>query len=100
MICGRLATFPTSSEASNFRVRLSKTREGLVFTTTATQDRKIWSTRCRCYTPLFFLSLTSRLIKHLYSGLYYKSFTIIIYYCNDRGQYYKTKITVIIYDLA
>ena len=27
-------------------------------------------------------------------GLYYKSFTIIIYDRNDSGQYYKTKITV------
>ena len=24
------------------------------------------------------------------SGLYYKSFTIVIYDCNDSGQYYKT----------
>ncbi len=26
----------------------------------------------------------------LFCGLYYKSFTIIIYNCNDSGQYYKT----------
>jgi hypothetical protein len=25
-------------------------------------------------------------------GLYYKSFTIVIYYCNDSGLYYKTMI--------
>jgi hypothetical protein len=27
-------------------------------------------------------------------GLYYKSFTIVIYVCNDSGQYYKTAIYV------
>ncbi len=30
-------------------------------------------------------------------GLYYKSFTILIYDCNDSGQYYKTMITIVIY---
>ncbi len=33
-------------------------------------------------------------------GLYYKSFTIIIYNHNDRGQYYKTMIMIIIYDTS
>ncbi len=32
------------------------------------------------------------------SGLYYKCFTIVIYDCNDSGQYYKTTITIVIYD--
>ncbi len=27
-------------------------------------------------------------------GLYYKSFVVVIYNCNDSGQYYKTMITV------
>jgi hypothetical protein len=31
-------------------------------------------------------------------GLYYKSLTIVIYDCNDSGQYYKTMITIVIYD--
>ncbi len=31
-------------------------------------------------------------------GLYYKCFTIIIYNCNDSGQYYKTTITIVIDD--
>jgi hypothetical protein len=31
-------------------------------------------------------------------GLYYKCFTIIIYNRNDIGQYYKTRITIIIDD--
>ncbi len=31
-------------------------------------------------------------------GLYYKCFTVVIYYCNDSGQYYKTSITIAIYD--
>ncbi len=31
-------------------------------------------------------------------GLYYKCFTIVIYDCNDSGQYYKTGITIIIDD--
>jgi hypothetical protein len=31
-------------------------------------------------------------------GLYYISFTIVIYNCNDSGQYYKITITIIIYD--
>jgi hypothetical protein len=30
------------------------------------------------------------------SGLYYKQVTIVIYDRNDSGQYYKTKITIII----
>ncbi len=34
------------------------------------------------------------------SGLYYKSFMIVIYYRNDSGQYYKTVITIIIYDTS
>jgi hypothetical protein len=29
------------------------------------------------------------------SGLYYKSFTIVIYNCNDSSQYYKTIITIV-----
>ncbi len=29
------------------------------------------------------------------SGLYYKSFTIIIYNCNDSIQYYKTMIMIL-----
>ena len=32
------------------------------------------------------------------SGLYYKQVTIVIYDCNDSGQYYKTTITIIIDD--
>jgi hypothetical protein len=32
------------------------------------------------------------------SGLYYKCFTIVIYYCNDSVQYYKTTITIVIAD--
>ena len=35
-----------------------------------------------------------------FSGLYYKCFTIVIYYHNDSGQYYKTTITIVIDDLA
>ncbi len=31
-------------------------------------------------------------------GLYYKYFTIVVYDCNDSGQYYKTTITIIIDD--
>jgi hypothetical protein len=27
-------------------------------------------------------------------GLYYKSFTIVIYYCNDSGLYFKTTIRI------
>ncbi len=34
------------------------------------------------------------------SGLYYKSFMIIISDRNDSGKYYKTKITIVIYDLS
>ncbi len=30
----------------------------------------------------------------LNSGLYYKSFTVIVYDCNDNGLYYKTTIIV------
>ncbi len=33
-------------------------------------------------------------------GVYHKSFTIVIYDCNDSGQYYKTIITVVIYDYS
>jgi hypothetical protein len=33
-------------------------------------------------------------------GLCYKSFTIVIYDCNDSGQYYKTIIMVVIYDYS
>ncbi len=32
------------------------------------------------------------------SGLYYKSFMIVIYDRNDNGQYYKIKITIVIDD--
>ncbi len=32
------------------------------------------------------------------SGLYYKEVMIIIYDCNDSGQYYKTTITIVIDD--
>jgi hypothetical protein len=35
--------------------------------------------------------VTSTLVQYL-CGLYYKSFTIIIYDRNDSGQYYKTMI--------
>ncbi len=42
--------------------------------------------------------------QHLSSGLYNKSFTIVIYDCNDNGLYYKTSIianlTMIIANLA
>ncbi len=31
-------------------------------------------------------------------GLYYKSFTIVIYNCNDSGQYYETIIMIVIDD--
>ncbi len=31
-------------------------------------------------------------------GLYYKCFTIVIYDCNVSGQYYKTRIAIIIDD--
>jgi hypothetical protein len=30
------------------------------------------------------------------NGMYYKSFTIVIYNHNDSGQYYKTTITIVI----
>ncbi len=33
---------------------------------------------------------------HPASGLYYKCLTIIIYECNDSGQYYKTTIIIVI----
>ncbi len=32
------------------------------------------------------------------SGLYYKQVTIVIYDCNDSGQYYKTTIMIVIDD--
>jgi hypothetical protein len=32
------------------------------------------------------------------SGLYYKQVTIVIYDCNNSGQYYKTAITIVIDD--
>ncbi len=32
------------------------------------------------------------------SGLYYKCFMIVNYDRNDSGQYYKTTITIVIYD--
>ncbi len=32
------------------------------------------------------------------NGLYYKQVTIVIYNCNDSGQYYKTTITIVIDD--
>ncbi len=32
------------------------------------------------------------------SGLHYKCFTIVIYDHNDSGKYYKTTITIVIYD--
>ncbi len=35
----------------------------------------------------------------VFSGLYYKQVTIVIYNHNDSGQYYKTTITIIIDDL-
>ncbi len=31
-------------------------------------------------------------------GLYYRYFTIVIYDHNDNGQYYKTRITIVIDD--
>ena len=31
-------------------------------------------------------------------GLYYKQVTIVIYDCNDSGQYYKTTIMIVIDD--
>jgi hypothetical protein len=31
-------------------------------------------------------------------GLYYKSFTVVIYDRNDSGQYNKTMIMIVIYD--
>jgi hypothetical protein len=34
------------------------------------------------------------------SGLYYKNFMIVIYNRNDSGQYYKTMITIVIYDAS
>jgi hypothetical protein len=34
----------------------------------------------------------------MFSGLYYKCFTIVIQNCNNSGQYYKTTITIIIDD--
>ncbi len=43
----------------------------------------------------FFLhSLTQNM--GLTSGLYYKTITIIIYNPNDSGQYYNTRITIVI----
>jgi len=33
-------------------------------------------------------------------GPCYKNFTIVIYYHNDSGQYYKTTITIVSYALA
>jgi hypothetical protein len=32
------------------------------------------------------------------SNLYFKNFMIVIYDCNDSGQYYKTMITIVIYN--
>ncbi len=34
------------------------------------------------------------------SGMYYKSFTIVIYNHNDSGQYHESMITIIIYHLT
>ncbi len=34
------------------------------------------------------------------TGLYYKNYMIVIYDCNDTGQYYKTTITIIFMILA
>jgi len=44
---------------------------------------------------LAYNSSTLNVLK--FSGLYYKSFTIIIYNRIDSGQYYKTMITIISY---
>ncbi len=33
-----------------------------------------------------------------FCGLYYKSFTIVIYDRNDSGQHYKAMIMIVIYD--
>jgi hypothetical protein len=38
------------------------------------------------------------LLFHSTNGLYYKGFTIVIYDRNDSGQYYKTRIMIVIDD--
>jgi len=44
------------------------------------------------------ISLAGDIVQSPTSGLYYKCFMIIIYDCNDSGQYYKTTITIVIDD--
>ncbi len=46
---------------------------------------------------LFHLKAHTPRAENSTRGLYYKSFTIVIYDCNDSGQYYKTVITIVIY---
>jgi hypothetical protein len=50
----------------------------------------------------FVAEKSSQAIPHLLhtSGLYYKTFTIVIYNRNDSGQYYNTRITVVIDDTS
>ncbi len=38
------------------------------------------------------------IISAAFCGLYYKCFTIVIYDHNDSGQYYKTRIAIVIVD--
>ncbi len=40
------------------------------------------------------------IISAAFCGLYYKYFTIVIYDRNDSGQYYKTRITIVIVDTS
>ncbi len=36
--------------------------------------------------------------ENAFCGLYNKCFMIVIYDCNDSGQYYKTTVAILIYD--
>ncbi len=57
------------------------------------------SSKLTCLSLSYFLiRRKATTVQILTSGLYYKSFTIVIDDCNDSGQYYKTMITIVIYD--
>ncbi len=56
------------------------------------QQRKRGSTHTNAVTNFVKLFLS---VIFMFSGLYYKCFTIVIHNCNNTGQYYKTTITII-----
>ena len=52
----------------------------------------------RFHIRLFRRRDVTKNLKKESSGLYYKCFTIVIYDCNYSGQYYKTRIAIVIDD--